>query len=279
MKQRNALFAEFLRKLGLRPGQHVMVHASLRRLRSAFPGVSAQGFIEELQRRVGLSGSIVMPAFTYCFKRPHGPLEVFDPASTPSKVGALSEVFRNMPQVVRTCSATHSFSLWGEAARSVGQDNAPESPLGEGSVLDWLAQQAHAYALLFAVDFSALSFCHYLEVKAPVPWVGHFPWSHMGILPVGVSIAGEQPLREVPGCSKNFVAFESHLLSRKKVRRVRRGTFWAYLLELNLLLSEGLRFFREHPQLLLCAPGTCPACDERRRAFPQAKAGQEVSPQ
>ncbi|MCR4438084.1 MAG: AAC(3) family N-acetyltransferase [bacterium] len=268
MRERTTLFEDFLDELGLRPGQHVIVHASLRRLRSAFPGITAERLIEVVQQHVGPSGSVVMPAFTYCFKRQRGPCEVFDAASTPGKVGALSEVFRTMPEVVRTRSATHSFLLWGEAARSIGEDNAPESPLGDGSVLAWLAEQAQACALLLGVDFSALSFCHYLEVKAPVPWAGHFPWNHIGVLPVGVSVAGEQPLREVPGCSKNFVAFERYLLSRKKVRRVTRGPFWAYLLQLDLLLSEGLRFFRKHPYLLLCAPGTCPACDERRRAFP-----------
>lgn len=184
-----------------------------------------------------------------------------------------------MPQIVTTCSATHSFFALGEAAQSVGQDNAPESPLGDGSLLDWLAQQAHACSFLFAVDLSALSFCHYLEVKAPVHGLWRFPWSHVGILPVGISVAGEQPLREVPGCSKSFVAFQSYLLSRKKVRRVRRGRFWAYLLELNFLLSEGLRFFRKHAQLLFSAPGTCPAFDERRRAFRQGEGKWEVSPQ
>ncbi|MDZ7295688.1 MAG: AAC(3) family N-acetyltransferase [candidate division KSB1 bacterium] len=267
MHQPGAHFAEFLGALGVDVGHHVMVHSSLRRLRAAFPGLNAQDFIRVLQRKVGQRGSVLMPAFTYCFKRLDSRGEVFDPQSTPSKVGALSEVFRTMPGVVRTLSATHSFCLWGQAARETAADNAPASPLGEGSVLEWLARQDHASVLLLATDFSALSFCHYLEVKAPVPWVAIFPWHYMGVLPIGVSTTGEQPLREVPGCSKGFLAFEEHLLQRRLVQRVTRGSFWAYCLGVKLLLDEGVPFFRKFAHRLLCPPGECPACDERRKAL------------
>ncbi len=268
MQEPTAELTDFLRQLGVGVAQHVIVHTSLRRLRAAFPGVGPERFISVLQQQLGPSGSIVLPAFTYCFKRRDGTSEVFDPATTPSKVGALSEVFRTTPQVVRTRSATHSFCLWGESARAVGAENAPASPLGDGSVLDWLAQQPRACALLFGVDFSALSFCHYLEVKAPVPWAGLFPWDFMGVMPMGLSTAGEQPLREVPGCSKGFVAFERYLLAHTRIRRLARGALWAYNLDLSMLLEQGLPFFRRYPYVLLCPSGTCPACDQRRRAFP-----------
>ncbi|PIS27377.1 MAG: hypothetical protein COT43_11035 [Candidatus Marinimicrobia bacterium CG08_land_8_20_14_0_20_45_22] len=51
----------------------------------------------------------------------------------------------------------------------IGEDNSPYRPLGNGSILEWLSNRSNAFVLLLGVDFSAMSFFHYLENRAPVP--------------------------------------------------------------------------------------------------------------
>lgn len=257
--------------LGLQKNHHILVHSAYRKIRTVFPDLTIEQLIRQLQQQVGSEGSVIMPAFTYCFKKSIGEYEVFDPANSASKVGAVSEVFRKWPGVIRTLSPTHSFSLWGKAAREIGATNSPVSPLGKGSVLDWLNQQPDAHILLLGVNFTAMSFCHFLEVIAPVPWADYSPWDHLHVLKIGVSIHGEQRLKEVPGCSKSFVNFERYLVEKRIIQPFEFNDLSAYYLPVQVIYNAGLIYFRNHFQNLLCPAGTCPACDSRRQFYLEKK--------
>jgi aminoglycoside N3'-acetyltransferase len=254
---------DFLKSLGITTGMHVMMHSSFRRIRAAFPGVKPGEVINTLQSLVTHNGSLIMPAFTYCFKKNTGKNEDYDQERSPSKAGAISEVFRTSRGVVRTASPTHSFCLWGLVNKYIDENNTPRSPLGAGSVLEWLAQQQDAYILLLGVDFKALSFGHYIEIKAKLPWIVHPPWEHLGVEPIAVSTNGEQILIEVPGCSKSFKNFENFLLQEHRITPFSYGEIHGYYISVQKLLKDGLSFFSTYPDKLLCDFGTCPACDSR----------------
>lgn len=256
---------KFLRDIGLKQNQHVMIHAAYRKIRREFPGLNIEDFLRIIQDIITPEGSVILATFSYCFAKVNEPSKIYNPDETPSKVGAVSEVFRKMPEVIRTASATHSFALWGRASGEIQPDNAPESPLGEGSVLEWLSRQQDAFILMLGTDFLSLSFCHYLETMAPVPWHDTFPWAYLGIRPAGVSIKGEQELHEVPGCSKSFVNFENYLLNRKIIHPFRYHSLFGYFIHVGLLLEHGLSFFRSRPLELLCPKNQCSACDSRRQ--------------
>ncbi|MFA4837938.1 MAG: AAC(3) family N-acetyltransferase [Candidatus Neomarinimicrobiota bacterium] len=260
-------FDDYLNRLGLNGGYHLLVHSSYRRIRSAFPSLRIDGIIASLQSKITTDGSIIMPAFSYCFKRRSGGYNIFDRERTPTKTGAVSEVFRTSVQVVRTSSPTHSFSLWGKITDEIDADYSPESPLGDGSVLEWLSNRSDAFVLLLGVDFSSMSFCHYMENRAPVPWSNFSPWNYLGIEPIGVSIQGEQPLREIPGCAKSFVNFESHLRETGRITNFRTENLTSLLVPVSLLMETGLPFFRDNYSRLLCDEHTCPTCDSRRVVF------------
>ena len=255
---------EFLANLGLRTGQHIMVHSSYRSIRRQFPDVTIKSLILLLEETVSEAGSIVMPAFTYCFKRSGGDYAIFDRQSSPSAVGAVSEVFRSLPGIVRTSSATHSFALWGTITHSITAENAPESPLGAGSVLEWFAGNAETHVLLLGTDFSSLSFSHYLESTARVPWYDISPWGYMQVEAVGVSTTGEQRLKEIPGCGKSFISFEKYLRGANKILPRHAGSLTGCLIPVEALLREGIPFFKENARALLCREGECRACDSRR---------------
>lgn len=243
------------------------MHASYRRVRDVFPNLTIEALLATLCQIVTAEGSLIMPTFSYCFKKSDGSHEVYDLLTSPSKVGAISEVFRKLPGVIRTASATHSFGLWGKITAFINADNQPASPLGRGSVLDWLAHAPESYILMLGTDFSAFSFGHYLEIKAALPWLETSPWKYLKVLPIGVSVSGEQVLHQVPGCAKSFVNFERYLFEHQLISYHFRGSLRLALLPITTVLKVGEAYFRNHPDQLLCPPMTCPACDTRRRAY------------
>ena len=257
------LLITYFKSLGFRQQHQVLLHAAYRKIRSAFPGISIEALIQTIQQIITPNGSLIMPAFTYCFEKSTGDHEIFDQQNSPSKVGAVSEVFRNMPGVIRTASPTHSFSFCGKVTETINANNSPESPLGAGSVLDWLAKSSSSFILLLGADFSAMSFGHHLEIKAPTTWADFSPWDYMHVKKVGVAKNGRQPLREVPGCAKAFVNFEADLISRGLIQPVSQAGLTSYYVSVELLLQEGLPYFRNHPERLLCPKGSCQACDAR----------------
>ena len=242
---------------------HVLVHSSFRALRTTFNAESPQLIIADLQSLLTKNGSLIMPAFTYCYKRKTGEFEIFNPLKSKSKVGALTESFRQSDKVVRTASATHSFSLWGKITNEISAENAPQSPLGTGSVLDWLAENKDTFVLLLGVDFHSLSFGHYLENIIPLPWVEKNPWEYMDVEPTGVSINGEQKLIQIPGCSKSFINLEKFFLENKIISPVKYKNLRGYFIKTDLLTDHGIQYFKTFPLNVLCSVGTCKACDIR----------------
>lgn len=102
----NALY-----ELGVRKGDTICVHSQLYSLGMA--GMPRNEYLnmvlKVLKDAVGEKGTIVMPAFSYSFCEK----KVFDVQKSKSKVGVLTEFFRNSEGVSRTVHPIFSFSVWG----------------------------------------------------------------------------------------------------------------------------------------------------------------------
>jgi len=260
-----SVLKKYFECLGVSENQHILVHSSFHKIKTSLSQISIEDLIDTLQKLVTEKGSVIMPSFTYCFEHNDGRHEIFDHEKSPSKVGAVSEIFRLKNDVIRTSSPTHSFSLWGKSAEIISPKNSPDSPLGEGSVLDWMTYQKNSSILLIGVDFNALSFGHYLENMTPVSWADIFPWDYMNIEKIGISSKGEQKLKEIPGCSKSFRNFEKYLLDRNMIEYHSLNHLKSTLIPVNLLFEEGLKYFKLYQDDLLCQPGSCEPCDCRRK--------------
>jgi aminoglycoside 3-N-acetyltransferase len=260
-------FNDYLNIIGLKMDFNIIVHSSFRKIKNAFPDLTPEDSIYALKKLITKNGSIIFPSFTYCFKKTSGDFEVFDNATSKSKVGLLSERFRMSNEVIRTTSATHSFALWGKIKDDIDETNSPDSTLGKESVLDWLNNRSPSYVLMLGTDFSSLTYGHYLEIEAKVPWFDYSPWDYMNVLPIGVSIDGEQKLKEIPGCAKGFVNFEKYLLDKNIIQKHVYRDLSAYFISIKLLYDEGLVYFSNYYENLLCRKNTCPACDSRREKF------------
>lgn len=256
-------FKEFLIEAGVKQGSHLLLHSSFKNIRNAFPSITIETIINLLKEQLTPAGSLMIPAFTYCFKKSKGEHEIFDQKNSCSKVGAISEVFRNTPGVIRTSSPTHSFSLWGKVTDEITESNSPESPLGKGSVLDWLAKTNNSYILLLGCGFESLSFGHYIEIITPVMWSNISPWYYLNVLNIGISTNGEQVLSEIPGCAKGFLNFQNYLEENKIIEKKFYNSLPYFLLDVSILLKEGIIYFKYNQQKLLCDKGKCAACDVR----------------
>lgn len=105
-----------LRDIELSTGDVVCVHSSFSSLGYVTGGPGT--FIEALEEVVGASGTIMMPTFsmTGSMQSYLESGEVFDIGRTPSKVGVVTETFRQWPGVRRSLHPTNSVAAKGPLA-------------------------------------------------------------------------------------------------------------------------------------------------------------------
>ncbi|MBQ9544103.1 MAG: AAC(3) family N-acetyltransferase [Clostridia bacterium] len=116
--------------LGVRPGDSILVHSSLRSLGEGFvPSDVTDG----LRAALGDGGTLVFPALSYEYCGADDPF--FDVKKTPSNVGAIPEYFRTSVQgVLRSINPTHSCCAVGKNARFLTEGHvADRTPCGENS--------------------------------------------------------------------------------------------------------------------------------------------------
>ncbi|MBX2977190.1 MAG: AAC(3) family N-acetyltransferase [Ignavibacteriaceae bacterium] len=257
------MLEKFFREIGLTKGVHVIIHASFKKIHSVWRVNTPKEFLSALMNFIGENGSIMIPAFTYNFKKKDGTHPFFDKMNSISQTGILSQEFGKMPGVIRTSSQTHSFYLWG-ACQEISEFNNPKSPLGAHSPLEWLLKN-DGTALLVGTDFTSFSFIHYLEIYFNLPWVNEFCWDENNVLPVGVTEDYETPLVEVPGCSKGFNNITNYLLNNRLIAITKYNGLDYHSIRLRefLQLTEG--FFKNNFQNLLCNDTSCKCCQSRRQ--------------
>lgn len=175
----DSLCADFIR-LGLQPGQTVLVHSSLSRLGWVCGGAVA--VVQALMEVITPQGTLAMPTHSGDLCDParwtHPPvptgwwqtiretMPAFNPEFTPTReMGKISEVFRTMPGVIRSCHPTVSFAAWGRWAEQVTGRHALAESLGEGSPLARI-YDLDGKILLLGVGFGNNTSFHLAEARA-----------------------------------------------------------------------------------------------------------------
>jgi len=121
--------------------------------------------IEALLDAVGPDGTVVMPVFNFGFC--HG--EVFDPDTTESTCGVLTEAFRQRPDALRTLHPPyHSVAAVGSRAREIA-DIYSLSSFGRQSVFHWLFEQDARHVLLGCSHAEGVTHLHWLEELTQAP--------------------------------------------------------------------------------------------------------------
>jgi aminoglycoside 3-N-acetyltransferase len=150
---------EAFQRCGVGRGDVLMLHADAIVL-AQLPPMSADARFEvlfdALDAVLGPEGTLVLPTFTYSFTKG----EPFDPLTTPSTVGLLTEAFRTRPGVRRSGDPIFSVAARGRLADSFAACAADDC-FGPASAFALLAKN-DAWLACLGCTFR-MTFTHYLE--------------------------------------------------------------------------------------------------------------------
>jgi len=119
-----AQIAEAFQQLGIAAGDTALIHSSLRSFGHVIGGPIS--VIDAIKTTVTASGTVVFPTlvqrdFPNAYRN-------WDIRTTPSDVGHITEVFRLLPDSVRSDQATHSVAAWGSGAVELTAEHSAYGP-------------------------------------------------------------------------------------------------------------------------------------------------------
>lgn len=182
-----AEIAAGLRRLGLLPGDGVMVHSSLKSFGRVEGGPRA--VIQALMEVLTPSGTILMPSFNHDTAFRPGAPGYYHPQETPTINGAIPNLFWQLPGVYRSLDPTHPIAAWGKNAQRYTQHHHRTLTMGPGSPLGLLWQDG-GYGLLLGVDYHANTFHHIVETSTGAPCLGLRSEAYPVRLPDGRQVTG-----------------------------------------------------------------------------------------
>ncbi|MFG3286846.1 aminoglycoside N(3)-acetyltransferase [Streptomyces sp. NPDC048111] len=178
-----ASLAADLSELGVRPGETVLVHSSLKSLGWVCGGAVA--VVQALLDTLGETGTLVVPAHSGENSDPaewsHPPvpeawwpaireaMPAYDPLTTPTRgIGVLPETVRTWPGARRSAHPQTSFAAVGPGASRITAGHPQDCALGERSPLARLEEEG-ARVLLLGAGFGSCTCFHLAEYRVEGP--------------------------------------------------------------------------------------------------------------
>lgn len=231
-----------LRALGLREGDVVLVHSSLRSFGYVEDGANA--VIHALLETVGEDGTVMVPTLTWSTVNAEQP--VFDVQRTPSVVGWVTEVFRHRPEAIRSLHPTHSVAAIGAKVRYMTEGHERDAtPCSRTSPYGKLVQEG-GYILFLGMGLECNTTFHAMEEWSNVP--GRFA-KEMEDLHV-IDYEGNDllvPSRRHRAKPNDFPKIEPELLQRGILRIGRIGDAEIRLVAAKPMAELALQFLKEDP--------------------------------
>ncbi|MBR4662615.1 MAG: AAC(3) family N-acetyltransferase [Lentisphaeria bacterium] len=202
------------RKLGLRPGMKLIVHSAFSAIGQVEEG--AEGFCRQLLQTIGPKGTVLMPAFTFNLYSGKDVGQPFDVLNSPSCCGILTEVFRKMPGVFRSCDPCHSYCAWGNHAADFIRNHHRVPTVSRFSPLG-LLEAEDGWCLTIAAA-NAVTFMHVVESTFGAPCLGERTEEYPGILSDGSRVRLRTwgwRAKTCPDCAANQTGKLFGMLRRK----------------------------------------------------------------
>lgn len=147
-----------IKNMGLSGTEAIMVHSSMKAIGEVEGGADTvvDAFMEYFK-----DGLFMTPTHTWA--QMSAEYSVFDPATEPSCVGIITNVFRKREGVVRSLHPTHSIAAYGKGAEEYikGEENAT-TPCPPGGGWDRL-REVNAKILLLGVTHGRNTFIHSID--------------------------------------------------------------------------------------------------------------------
>lgn len=157
-----------LRDCGLQRGDIVLSHVSFSHLGICREMLQrqnpAQIYADAMRRVIGPEGTFITPTFTYSFCKG----EIYDPATTPSTVGAFGEWLRRQPGVVRSLDPLFSCCGFGPKVNELFAD-LPNTAFGAGCLYERL-EQIGAKVCNIGLSLQWISGRFHMEWRKQVPY-------------------------------------------------------------------------------------------------------------
>lgn len=242
-----AMIVGDLSRLGVVPGQTLLVHSSLSAI-GQVPG-GADTVIEALLEAVGPGGTLVLPAHSW--REMEAGCRRFDVGTTTCCVGAIPERFRTWPGAVRSLHPSHSVTALGPGANALVQGHETcVTPCGAGTPYLKLLE-AGAAILLLGTDLRSLTVFHTVEALAQVPYLMR-PAPDRFELVDGHGISRTlDVLRHAAGRPRRFAEQEPLLARHGVLRPGRVGQARSCLVAGDRFLTTMTAALRADPRLLL----------------------------
>jgi aminoglycoside 3-N-acetyltransferase len=152
-----------LRENGIKWGDAIFVHSGMEGF-AGFHG-SVPDIVRVFQQVAGPNGTLMMPTLPFAgsaidYAKSN---RTFNPLTTPSRVGLLTEIFRRFPDVKRSIHPTHPIAIWGACEnRWIENHGLADTPCGRDTPFDFLFQR-NGKIILAGVTIECLTFFHYAE--------------------------------------------------------------------------------------------------------------------
>jgi len=155
---------DVMRKAGIKKGDSVFVHSDLKLFGKINNKVTRneflEAFVESLKKVLGANGNIIMPTFSYSFCRK----EIFNPETTSSTVGILTEYFRKLKEAKRSIDPIFSVVAVGydkDYFADVGNDC-----FGKKSIFEKLYDKN--VKIVFLGETFDMTYVHFIEQRCGV---------------------------------------------------------------------------------------------------------------
>jgi len=155
-----------LKRIGIGEGETVLVHSSLKNIGYVKGGPDT--VVDALLETVGTTGTIAMPAFSYCFLKEG--TQPFSLSETPSRVGLITETFRKKEETLRSNHPTHSIAARGKHARLITENHKGLSPYNRKGPFGKL-YQLNSKILFIGCGLAPNSTLHAIEDWAGLPYL------------------------------------------------------------------------------------------------------------
>lgn len=258
-----------LRRLGLKAGDAVLVHSSLKDMASikdlkAAPDYGQPWFMQAFLKVLTPAGLFVAPTFTKTFTdEGYGPTGlVWDKKETPSRVGSLTDYAWRQSGAERSDHPTHSVTAIGASAKQfcAGHEYDKCGTFGKpgpwGNLWRW-----NAYVCMYGTWFNTCTTIHLAEDWLDLPYMAP-------TAPVAIKGANGAPLHvnvtKSPWGNRDFYKkkdskVELRLLKESpeifKIERI--GKCQVVLVRFRDLISRVINYHYEDPGILLRNPEQC----------------------
>ena len=216
-----------LQDMGVQEDNTLLVHSSYKSIGNVEGGPNA--VLDVLMDYFRERGLLVFPALSYSKVNAEHPR--FDVNKTPSVVGALAEIFRTRPGVVRSLHPTHSVTAFGKEARAFTERHeCSDTPCAKGSPW-WKLLERNAKILFIGTGIEHNTFCHGVDEWLEIPGMRSEETQQLEIDDGNGHIIPYSLHRHCSPRNAIYGSYETLFMQAGAMRQVHFGNALCYLLD------------------------------------------------